>query len=372
MEAQVACRELGFPFFLQIGIVEEPAAADNFISFTHVDCSSRLMEADVTPATLTLEECSNEFVFSSCESTVYLECRNISVAEEYGLVVFTEPRQFWVIAPNISVTIECSSLEFYCEPVSLVPLTALSAVVSGPADTCEMIAVTTTLNYIILCLPVGVYIGEGDVCLQNGQGGCAERGVVNYVIEGNLLDVCASLFGFLEAYVFCSQIGLPKLLNVTHIPLSEEYDRSTLSVSCSGKEENVSGCSIDTTDDCSDVAYLQCEKLTEQELENTVLVGVSGDPSAPFTVISPADGVYVDDCQPPSEPLYCPGVYYMERTQPSIQNIVTQLQPGQPCCDLGPIHLNITDVTCSSPTDGAVLRTSVVILVPMLVLMTVL
>ena len=155
--------------------------------------------------------------------------------------MFTEPRQFWVIAPNISVTIECSSLEFYCEPVSLVPLTALSAVVSGPADTCEMIAVTTTLNYIILCLPgeqennkllkqhtsycfvfcslVGVYIGEGDVCLQNGQGGCAERGVVNYVIEGNLLDVCASLFGFLEAYVFCSQIGLPKLLNVTHIPL---------------------------------------------------------------------------------------------------------------------------------------------------------
>ena len=56
-----------------------PAAADNFISFTHVDCSSRLMEADVTPATLTLEECSNEFVFSSCESTVYLECSKLAL-----------------------------------------------------------------------------------------------------------------------------------------------------------------------------------------------------------------------------------------------------------------------------------------------------
>ena len=109
-------------------------------------------------------------------------------------------------------------------------------------------------------------------------------------------------------------------------------------------------------------------------ISDTVLVGVSGDPSAPFTVISPADGVYVDDCQPPSEPLYCPGVYYMERTQPSIQNIVTQLQPDQPCSDLGPIHLNIPcptamprptstpcselepDVTCSSPTDGMILN----------------
>ena len=79
---------------------------------------------------------------------------------------------------------------------------------------------------------------------------------------------------------------------------------------------------------------------------------MSEDPSAPFTVISPADGVYVDDCQPPSEPLYCPGVYYMERTQPSIQKILTQLQADQPCSDLGPIALNITDVTCSSPTGG--------------------
>ena len=56
-----------------------PAATDNAISFTHVDCSSRL-EADVTPATLTLEECSNEFVFfSPCESTVYLECSKLAL-----------------------------------------------------------------------------------------------------------------------------------------------------------------------------------------------------------------------------------------------------------------------------------------------------
>lgn len=71
---------------------------------------------------------------------------------------------------------------------------------------------------------------------------------------------------------------------------------------------------------------------------DTVLVGVSADPSAPFTVISPADGVYVEDCQA-SRPLYCPGVYYMERTLPSIQDIV--LKGNQSCSQLGPIDLNI-------------------------------
>ena len=75
---------------------------------------------------------------------------------------------------------------------------------------------------------------------------------------------------------------------------------------------------------------------------DTVLVGVSENASAPFTVISPADGVYVDDCLP-TKP-YCPGVYYMERAQPSIQGI---LQAGQPCSDLGPIDL---DIPCIMPT----------------------
>ena len=79
---------------------------------------------------------------------------------------------------------------------------------------------------------------------------------------------------------------------------------------------------------------------------DTVLVGVSADPSAPFTVISPADGVYVDDCQP-SRPLHCPGVYYMKRTLPSIQDIITELQVNQSCSQLGPIDLNIT---CSLST----------------------
>ena len=74
-------------------------------------------------------------------------------------------------------------------------------------------------NYHLTALLFSPYIGEGDVCLQTTQGGCGERGVVKYVQDENLLSVCASSFGFLEAYVACSQHSLPKLLNVTYIPL---------------------------------------------------------------------------------------------------------------------------------------------------------
>lgn len=80
-----------------------------------------------------------------------------------------------------------------------------------------------------------------------------------------------------------------------------------------------------------------------------VLVGVSADPSAPFAVISPTDGVYVDDCHA-SRPL-CPGVYYMDRTLPTLQNIITRLQVNQSCSQLGLIDLHIPCVeTTPSPT----------------------
>ena len=79
---------------------------------------------------------------------------------------------------------------------------------------------------------------------------------------------------------------------------------------------------------------------------DTAVVGVSADPSEPFTVISPADGVYVDDCQP-SRPLHCPGVYYMKRTLPSIQDII--LKGNKSCSQLGPIDLSIP---CSLPNDA--------------------
>ena len=44
---------------------------------------------------------------------------------EYGLVAFSDRRQFWVIAPDRSLLLQCSSVEFYCQQTYLVPLTAL-------------------------------------------------------------------------------------------------------------------------------------------------------------------------------------------------------------------------------------------------------
>ena len=50
--------------------------------------------------------------------------------------------------------------------------------------------------------------------------------------------------------------------------------------------------------------------------------------------------MYVDDCQS-TRPLYCPGVYNIERTLPTIQDILTRLQDNQSCSQLGPIDLLI-------------------------------
>ena len=75
-------------------------------------------------------------------------------------------------------------------------------------------------------------------------------------------------------------------------------------------------------------------------VSDNVLVGVGTNPLASFTVISPEDDVYVDDCQS-TRPLYCPGVYYIERTLPTIQDLLTQLQYNQSCSQLGPIDLPI-------------------------------
>ena len=69
--------------------------------------------------------------------------------------------------------------------------------------------------------------------------------------------------------------------------------------------------------------YIQLYKFTMRQCDfvsDAVLLGVSEDPLASFTLISPADGVYVADCQA-STPLPCPGVHYVERALPIIQDI---------------------------------------------------
>lgn len=75
-----------------------------------------------------------------------------------------------------------------------------------------------------------------------------------------------------------------------------------------------------------------------------------------FTIISPVDGVYEDGCGlyedscQSNMPIYYPGVYYMKRSLPVIQEIITQLQANQSCNDLGPFDLNITYTCLPLPT----------------------
>lgn len=49
-------------------------------------------------------------------------------------------------------------------------------------------------------------------------------------------------------------------------------------------------------------------------------------------------------------PIYYPGVYYMNRSLPIIQEIITQLQANQSCNDLGPFDLNIAYTCLPLPT----------------------
>ena len=61
--------------------------------------------------------------------------------------------------------------------------------------------------------------------------------------------------------------------------------------------------------------------------------------------------MYVDDCQA-TRPLHCPGAYYLERTLPTIQDIVTQLTNSQSCSELGPIDLPIPCPVMSPCSSG--------------------
>ena len=57
------------------------------------------------------------------------------------------------------------------------------------------------------------------MCLETEEGDCTAEGVVRYVKDQKTLSVCAASFGFLEAYVVCSQIGLSKISSLSYMPL---------------------------------------------------------------------------------------------------------------------------------------------------------
>lgn len=95
IEAQIACRELGYSFYLQIGVIDKwvsaiatinilktcltytlysPAPDDNIFSVTLMNCNDLLEEMNMSPASLRLETCSYDLQFGECTKSVYLEC----------------------------------------------------------------------------------------------------------------------------------------------------------------------------------------------------------------------------------------------------------------------------------------------------------
>lgn len=56
------------------------------------------------------------------------------------------------------------------------------------------------------------------MCLVSVSGACREEGLVTYTKDMHRVGVCASSFGFLEAYVVCCQHGLPRPSIVSHKP----------------------------------------------------------------------------------------------------------------------------------------------------------
>ena len=69
-----------------------------------------------------------------------------------------------------------------------------------------------------------------------------------------------------------------------------------------------------------------------------VLIGVDPVSLTSFTVISPSESIYMEDCYA-STPFTSPGVIYLQKTMPAIQYLITHLQNISSCHQLGPIDL---------------------------------
>lgn len=81
---------------------------------------------------------------------------------------------------------------------------------------------------------------------------------------------------------------------------------------------------------------------------DVVLVGVSEDSSMPFAIISPDDDVFVSDCEA-SSAMHCPGVHYVNRSLPEVQDVLSTLSANGTCRDLGPINITILGINCTTP-----------------------
>ena len=70
----------------------------------------------------------------------------------------------------------------------------------------------------------------------------------------------------------------------------------------------------------------------------SVLIGVDSGWLTSFTVISPADDIYMEGCQA-STGFSSPGAFYFEKTLPNIQYLVAQLRNISSCSELGPLDI---------------------------------
>ena len=76
-----------------------------------------------------------------------------------------------------------------------------------------------------------------------------------------------------------------------------------------------------------------------------VIIGVDTNSSSLFSIISPEDNVYVDDCLS-SRPLKCSGIFHFQKTLSVIEHLITQLSNNRMCSRLGGIDFD----PCSDPT----------------------
>ena len=77
-------------------------------------------------------------------------------------------------------------------------------------------------------------------------------------------------------------------------------------------------------------------------------IGVGEESLMPLSVVSSLDGVFIDDCTANSS-VQCSGVYYVNRSLASVQELLDVLQTNKTCKGLGPINITALEIDCSVP-----------------------
>ena len=67
----------------------------------------------------------------------------------------------------------------------------------------------------------------------------------------------------------------------------------------------------------------------------------------PIAIIAPDDGVF-GDCEAVSDK-HCPGVHYVNRSLPDVQDILNTLKTNGTCSNLGPINVTTLGIDCTTP-----------------------